>query len=98
MSGDTAYLPRCCGVLTFKGKIMSKATNAFKAALTRKGLLGRESGIAIVHGVEGEDALLAKWRAVADKFVHRGHHVRVDMGVERLYFGESRVWPIVTLS
>ena len=76
---------------------MSKATNAFKAALIRKGLLGLKSGIEIVHGIDGEDNLLAKWRGVAETFIHKGRRVRVDMGVERLYFGESRVWPIVTV-
>ena len=76
---------------------MSKATNAFKAALIRKGLIGEKSGIAIVHGIDGEDNILAKWRAVADGYVHKGHRVRVDMGVERLTFNESRVWPIVTV-
>jgi hypothetical protein len=75
---------------------MSNATaNAFKFALTRKGLLNPLAGTALVHGIDGEDRLLAKWQAVANRFVHKGHKVRVLMGVERLYFNESRVWPIV---
>ena len=75
---------------------MSTSTaKAFKQVLARKGLLGLESGIAIVHGIDGEDALLAKWQEAARTFVHKGRKVQVGMGFERLYFNESRVWPLV---
>ena len=68
---------------------------AFKAALIRKGLLSPLAGTALVHGIEGEDALLAKWQEAATSFIHKGRRVRVGMGFERLHFNESRVWPIV---
>ena len=68
---------------------------AFKSSLARKGLLSPLAGTAIVHGIDGEDALLAKWQEAARTFVHKGRKVQVGMGLERMYFNESRVWPLV---
>ena len=36
-------------------------------------------------GIDGEDALLAKWREVVQG---------MDMKIERLYFGETRCYPV----
>lgn len=77
---------------------MSTSTStiaAFKSSLARKGLLNPLAGTVLVHGIDGEDALLAKWQEAARTFVHKGRKVRVEMGLERLYFNESRCWPIV---
>ena len=64
---------------------MNAATRTISVALANAGLLNPTTWTKIVKGIEGEDALLAKWREV---FPH------VDMGIERLYHGETRCWPM----
>ena len=67
----------------------------FKRVLKNKGLLSPNTGTELVWGIEGEDVLLQKWQKAANAFVYKGKKISVGMGVERLYFNESRVWPII---
>jgi hypothetical protein len=55
--------------------------------LVEHNLLNPNTHTKIVHGIEGEDALLAEWR---EQFSS------IDMGIERLTFGDTRCWPIFT--
>lgn len=63
---------------------MNAETREVSRKLVEMGLLGQTWTI-IVKGIDGEDALLAKWREVFPN---------VDMGIERLYHGETRCWPV----
>lgn len=69
----------------------NKAVHTFKQVLIKKGLLNPNTGTMLVHGIDDEDQLLAKWRQVASTFIHKGKKVHVMMVVER--FNESRAWP-----
>ena len=71
----------------------NKASHAFKQVLIKKGLLNPNTGTMLVNGIDGEDRLLAKWKQVADAFIHKGKKVHVGMHFERMTFNESRVWP-----
>lgn len=71
------------------------AVAAFYKLLERRGLVNPRTGYALVKGIEGEDALRAAWKRTAKGFVRKGARVEVEMQVERLYFGESLVWPLI---
>ena len=74
----------------------NKAVHTFKQALIKKGLLNPNTGTMLVHGIDGEDYLFAKWKQVASTFIHKGKKVNVGMHFERMSFNESRVWPDIT--
>ena len=76
----------------------NKTNHAFKQVLIKKGLLNPNTGTMLVHGIDGEDRLFAKWKQVASTFIHKGKKVNVGMHFERMTFNESRVWPEITLS
>ena len=76
----------------------NKTIHAFKQALIKKGLLNPNTGTMLVHGIDGEDHLFAKWKQVASTFIHKGKKVNVGMHYERLMFNESRVWPEIMLA
>ena len=63
---------------------MNEETREVSKTLASMGLLG-PTWTKIVKGIDGEDALLAKWREIFPN---------VDMGIERLYHGETRCWPL----
>lgn len=77
---------------------INKTNHAFKQALIKKGLLNPNTGTMLVHGIDGEDQLFAKWKQVASTFIHKGKKVNVGMHFERMTFNESRVWPDITLA
>lgn len=58
---------------------------AIEEKLAASGLLNHNTGFTLVRGIDGEDRLLARWREVIPG---------MDMRVERLYFNESRCYPI----
>ena len=74
----------------------NKTKYAFKQVLIKKGLLNPNTGTMLVHGIDGEDHLFAKWKQVASTFIHKGKKVYVGMHFERMTFNESRVWPEIT--
>ena len=74
----------------------NKAIHTFKQVLIKKGLLNPNTGTMLVHGIDGEDYLFAKWKQVASTFIHKGKKVNVGMHFERMSFNESRVWPDIT--
>lgn len=53
--------------------------------LVNHNLLNPNTHTKIVHGIAGEDWLLAEWRKI---------YSDISMGIERLPFGETRCWPI----
>ena len=75
----------------------NEAVHTFKQVLIKKGLLNPNTGTMLVHGIDGEDHLFAKWKQVASTFIHKGKKVNVDMHFEWVSFNESRVWPEITL-
>ena len=77
---------------------INKTNHAFKQALIKKGLLNPNTGTMLVHGIEGEDYLFAKWKQAASTFIHKGKKVNVGMHFERMSFNESRVWPEIMLA
>ena len=77
---------------------INKAVHTFKQVLIKKGLLNPNTGTMLVHGIDGEDLLFAKWKQVANAFTHKGKKVHVSMVCEWVSFNESRVWPEITLS
>ena len=76
----------------------NKAVHTFKQVLIKKGLLNPNTGTMLVHGIDGEDRLFAKWKQVASTFIHKGKKVNVAMHFERMSFNESRVWPAIMLT
>lgn len=76
----------------------NKTIHAFKQVLIKKGLLNPNTGTMLVQGIDGEDRLFAKWKQVADAFIHKGKKVHVGMHFERMTFNESRVWPEIALA
>ena len=76
----------------------NKAAHTFKRVLIKKGLLNPNTGTMLVHGIDGEDQLFAKWKQVASTFIHKGKKVNVGMHFERMSFNESRVWPEITVN
>ena len=74
----------------------NEAVHTFKQVLIKKGLLNPNTGTMLVHGIDGEDHLFAKWKQVASTFIHKGKKVNVGMHFERMPFNESRVWPEIT--
>ena len=76
----------------------NEAVHTFKQALIKKGLLNPNTGTMLVHGIDGEDHLFAKWKQVASTFIHKGKKVNVGMHFERMTFNESRVWPEITVN
>ena len=76
--------------------INNKTAHAFRQVLIKKGLLNSITETMWVRSISDEDRLLAKWRQVANTFIHKGKKVHVIMVVER--FNESRVWPAITLA
>ena len=77
---------------------INKTNHAFKQALIKKGLLNPNTGTVLVHGIDGEDRLFAKWKQVASTFIHKGKKVNVAMHFERMSFNESRVWSEIALT
>ena len=77
---------------------INKTNHAFKQVLIKKGLLNPNTGTMLVHGIDGEDRLFAKWKQVASTFIHKGKKVNVAMHFERMSFNESRVWPAIMLT
>ena len=77
---------------------INKTNRAFKQALIKKGLLNPNTGTMLVHGIDGEDHLFAKWKQVASTFIHKGKKINVGMHFERMPFNESRVWPEITVN
>ena len=75
---------------------INKTNHTFKQVLIKKGLLNPNTGTMLVHGIDGEDYLFAKWKQVASTFIHKGKKVNVGMHFERMSFNESRVWPDIT--
>lgn len=53
--------------------------------LIAAGLLNQNTGSKLVRGIDGEESLLAKWRNVVPG---------MNMRVERLYYNESRCYPV----
>ena len=78
---------------------INKTNRAFKQVLVKKGLLNPNTGTMLVHGIDGEDHLFAKWKQVASTFIHKGKKVYVvGMHFERMPFNESRVWPDILVN
>ena len=75
----------------------NEAVHTFKQVLIKKGLLNPNTGTMLVHGIDGEDDLFAKWKQVASIFIHKGKKVIVGMLYERMSFNESRVWPDISV-
>ena len=49
---------------------INKTNHAFKQVLIKKGLLNPNTGTMLVHGIDGEDYLFAKWKQAADAFIY----------------------------
>jgi hypothetical protein len=65
---------------------MTQTQKKIEAALVSAGLLNDSTGAKLVSGgIQGEDTLLAAWRAIVPE---------VGMRVERLHFNESWCWPV----
>ena len=74
----------------------NKTIRAFRQVLIKKGLLNSITETMWVRSISDEDRLLAKWRQVANTFIHKGKYVHVIMVVER--FNESWAWPEIMLA
>jgi hypothetical protein len=61
------------------------ANVSMEQLLIAAGLLNQNTGAKLVRGIDGEDSLLAQWRDVVPG---------IDMQVERLYYSESRCYPV----
>ena len=77
-------------------KMIKIVARKFKDVLVKKGLLSI-GGARVVKGVKGEDALLEKWKQVAEGFIFKGLKVEVDMEFERMNFNETFCYPVVCI-